>query len=236
MRQSLIVLAVAVTALWAAVDARAQTTDIDRAISDNPGLAAIVGADPAREAQIRERLRRANASGPEALEQEALAIGREFAEQMMPQLIGSVPDETVLAFVRVTTTALNEAAAQSGAHCHTFLIGGQGGGEMPALRASTSQKLSDILVDITVTGARGDRQRMLSEAEIGPVLDEVVNRTFEFAGGDTVNFEAVANLPAIRDDRTKSEACQTTIYFYRAILDLPPGDAAALFRTIMAAP
>ena len=74
-----IVLALFCGVLWAGTAADAQTSEIDRAIATNPGLAAIIGADPAREAQIRERLHRAHALGPEALEQEALKIGREFA-------------------------------------------------------------------------------------------------------------------------------------------------------------
>lgn len=233
MRRFLIPLFLFALILVAPLGALSQTTDIDRAIDNDPALSAIVSASPGHEAQIRERLRRASAFGPAALEEEARKVGREFANKMMPQLIPYAPDSAVLAFVQTTALALDQAAAQSGVRCHTFLIGGLGGGEMPDLSPNITGELANSLAQIAAAGADRSSQRMLSEGELGQILDLVVTRTFEIAGKNPVNFDALANLQAIRDDETKTQACWTTIYFYRAILDLPPTDAAALFRTLM---
>lgn len=237
MRQILVAMIAVAAILALPAGAMAQTgeSEIDRAIANDPGLAAIVRADPAREAEIRERLRQAFAHGPEALLQEALALGQRFAEVMLPQMVGSAPDAAVLEFLEGTLAALDEASAQSGARCHTFLTGGYSGGEMPVLSTAVRRRLVKSLFGIVDTGSARDSQRMLGEQEFLALLDQVLARTYEIAGDDPVDFDAVANLMAIKDDQTKAQACTTTIYFYRAILDLPPSDAAALFRTLMAA-
>lgn len=235
MRHLLALFLFSATVCLTPICALSQTTDIDRVIDGNPALSAIVTGDPGREARIRERLRRAAAFGPAALEEEALRLGRQFANEMMPQLIGYASDGAVLTFLRATATALDEAAAQSGSHCHTFLIGGANGGQMPDFQPSTDRGISESLVEITTSGAERNRQRMLGEKEFMPILEAVASRTYEIAGPNPVNFDAVGNLPALQDDQAKAEACWTTIYFYQAILDLPPSDAAALFRTLMAA-
>lgn len=233
MHRILIVLLICMAASGLAVDASAQTSDIDRALESSPGLAAMIRIDPSREDEIRQRLRDAYAIGLEELEQESLRIGRELGEQMMPQLIVYAPDETVLQFLQITNVALEEAAAQSGRQCYTFLIGGADGGKMPDFRPSTSQGLAQALLQIA-TSSTEHRQRILDNREIGAMLDFVFNRAFEIAEDYPLNFDALANLPTLRDDQSKTEACQSSIYFYKAILDLPPNDGAALFRTILA--
>lgn len=234
MHRILIVLMISMAASGLAVGVSAQTSDIDRAIERNPALAAIIGIDPAREDQIRRRLHDAYALGIDELEQEALRIGREVGQQLMPKLIAYSPDETVLQFLRITNVALEEAAAQSGTHCHTFLIGGAGGGPMPDFSPATGKGLGDALLEITVSAGERRQQRLLDPEEMGTLLGIVVDRTIEVSDGYPLNFDAVANLPYLRDDDAKTDACWTSIYFYEAILDLPPADAAALFRTMLA--
>lgn len=236
MRQILVAMiaVAAILALPAGAVAPTDESEIDRAIANDPGLAAIVQADPAREAEIRDRLHRAFAHGPEALLQEAMALGRRFAEVLLPQVVGYAPDAAVLEFLEGTLAALDEASAQSGARCHTFLTGGLSGGEMPVFSTAVHRRLGISLADIVATGSARDSQRMLGEKEFYALLDQALTRTYEIAGDNPVDFDAVANLMAIQDDRTKAQACTTTIYFYRAILALPRSDAAALFRTLMA--
>lgn len=231
---ALLFVAVAICAAPNAIEAQTSDADIDRAIEGNTALAAVMRAEPGRQAQILADLRRAWASGAETLEQEVFRLSRQHTKEMVPGLIAYAPDADVLALLDANLVALDEASAQGGGRCHAFLVGDLDGAPMPEFTASTTRGLNESLARIVVAGAGRHHQRLLDDEESMPILEAVVTRTYEIAGDNPVDFEAVAYLLTIEDDDTKAAACATTIYLYRAILEMPRSDAAVLFRTLIA--
>lgn len=216
------------------VAARASDADIDRAITDTPGLAATMRIDPDREPQIRAELDRVQARGREALLRESGRLGRKLAFEAVPQLIVYAPDSSVLALLEAKLAALDETAVLGGERCYAFLTGGLDSAEMPGLTPETKRGLVESVTRIAADAAGGDRQRLLRGEDSESTLRTVVARTYAIAGDDPVEFEALADPTSVKGDDDKTVACRTAIHFYRAIQELPPPDAAVLFRTLMA--
>ena len=216
------------------VVAHASDTDIDRAIADTPGLAATVRLDPDRELQIRAELARVSAQGQEALLRESGRLGRQLAFEAVPRMIVYAPDSSVLALLRAKLAALDEVAALGSDHCHTFLTRGMDSAEMPGLTPEVRRGLIEAVTRIAADAGGSDRQRLLPGEESESTLRAVMTRTYERAGDDPIDFEALADPASIEGDDARTVVCRTAVHFYRAVMELPPPDAAVLFRTLVA--
>lgn len=214
---------------------RLTAPDVDDIIARDPLLPAILEAFPEQEPAIRDRLGRAADRGDAAIREDVSAIGYDVGATLMPRLIGSASDDAVLGFIDVFAANMAVASDQGGAACLSYMTGGAGGAPMPTFSAEARDAAGEAVMRILTEGAAGKPKRALDEAAFSSLLTAVVDRAYVLAGDRPLDFDAYADLAAIRDEETKLRVCWTALYLHLAIREQPPAQAAALYRTLMAA-
>ena len=106
---------------------------------------------------------------------------------------------------------------------------------MPTFSAEARDAANAAVMRILAEGVAGKPKRALDEFTASSLLDDVVDRAYELAGDRPLDFDAYADLTAIRDEEVKLHVCWTALYLHLAIRELPPADAAALYRALMTA-
>lgn len=214
---------------------RLTAPDVDDIIAGDPLLPGILKAFPDQEPAIRNRLEYAANRGDEAVRREIHAIGYDIGTNLMPRLIGSASDDAVVAFIDVFAANMEVASAQGGSTCLAYMTGSAGGAPMPTFSAEARDATNEAIMRILAEGVAGKPKRALDEFAAASLLDQVVDRAYALAGDRPLDFDAYADLAAIRDEEVKLHVCWTALYLHRAVRELPPADAAALYRTLMAA-
>jgi hypothetical protein len=214
---------------------RLTAPDVDDIIAADPLLPGILKAYPEQEPAIRERLEHAANRGDSAVQREIRAIGYDIGTTLLPRLIGSASDESVVAFIDVFAANMEVASAQGGSACLSYMTGGADGAQSPTFSAEAQDTANQVVMRILAEGVTGKPKRALDEFTTSSLLTRIVDRAYVLAGDRPLDFDAYADLAAIRDEEVKLHVCWTALYLHRAIRELPTADAAALYRTMMAA-
>lgn len=214
---------------------RLTAPDIDDIIARDSVLPGILKAFPEQEPAIRDRLEHAANRGDGAVAREIHAIGFDIGTTLMPRLIGFASDEAVVGFIDVFAANMEVASDQGGSVCLSYMTGSVGGAPMPTFSAEAQDAANEAVMRILAEGVTGKPKRALDETAASSLLTQIVDRAYVLAGDRQLDFDAYADLTAVRDEETKLRVCWTALYLHLAIRELPPAQAAALYRTLMAA-
>lgn len=208
---------------------------VDDIIASDPLLPTILESFPEQEAAIRDRLEHAANRGDRAIEREVRSIGFDVGTTLLPRLIGTASDEAVVAFIDVFVANMETASDQGGSTCLSYMMGNADGSQPPVFSAEAQQTANDVVMRILTEGVTGKPKRFLDETTMASLLDQVVNRSFALAGGRQLDYDAYADLAAVRGEDAKLRVCWTALYLHLAIKELPTAEAAGLYRALMAA-
>ncbi len=214
---------------------RLTAPDVDDIIAGDPLLPTILEAFPEQEPAIRNRLEHAANRGNGAVQREVRSIGFDIGTTLLPRLIGTASDDAVVAFVNVFAANMQTASDQGGSTCLSYMMGNTDGSQAPIFSAEAQQTANDVVLRILTEGVIGKPKRSLDDITTSTLLDQVVNRAFALAGDRQLDFDAYADLAAVRDEDAKLRVCWTALYLHLAIMELPTAEAAALYRALMAA-
>ncbi|NNG02867.1 MAG: hypothetical protein HKM95_02045 [Inquilinus sp.] len=214
---------------------RLTAPDVDDIIARDSVLPTILEAFPDQEPGIRDRLEHAAVRGDAAIGREVAAIGRDIGATLLPRTIGSASDEAVLGFVDAFVVSAEEASAQGGAACLSYITGGAAGGPMPSFSPAVRDATSTAVMRVIVEGAAGKPKRALGDADFSMLIDVAVDEAYDLAADRELDFDAYADLAAVADEETRMRVCWTALYLHRAIQEMPMAQGASLYRALMAA-
>lgn len=201
-------------------------------------LMLILKDHPELKPEIEARLARAyQQNGMTGMSNSAQQMGRELGGLYLGEYIAKASDDTVADFLDVSLRATSFFAARDTGLCFLFLFGGNTDARASMnLPAALTTDLLAVLTDVVRSG-RDDlyrTPRVLGQSAFQAEIGEVANRVLATNPADDIDFTILQNPDRVSGDDDKRKGCLTTIALYRAIQDLPPGQGAAIFRTMLA--